>query len=139
LHERHLSSDPPGAIEVRALIADIDAVLAPLELPLGVCLVGTAGTATTIASVERRLRTYDPRLIQGMSLPALVIERQLARYLELSMDQRRLLPGLEPERADVIAAGVAIFARLLHRMSAPTLLISDRGVRWGLVYELAFD
>lgn len=139
LHERHLSSDPPAPTEVRALIADIDAVLAALELPSRVCLVGTAGTATTIASVERRLRTYDPRLIQGMSLPALVVERQLARYLELSIDQRRLMPGLEPERADVIAAGVAIFARLLHRLAAPALLISDRGVRWGLAYELAFD
>jgi exopolyphosphatase / guanosine-5'-triphosphate,3'-diphosphate pyrophosphatase len=44
---------------------------------------------------------------------------------------------MEPQRADVIPAGCAIYARLLHRLAAPELIISDRGIRWGLAYELA--
>ena len=43
--------------------------------------------------------------------------------------------GLEPQRADVIAAGVAIFARAIRRITAPILITCDRGIRWGVAYE----
>jgi exopolyphosphatase/guanosine-5'-triphosphate,3'-diphosphate pyrophosphatase len=136
LSERHLHSDPPTAAEAQSLIADIDAALAGLALPIGRPVVGTAGTATTLAAVECKLRVWDPAAIQGMRVPRVVVERQLARYLELSLAERKRLAGLEPERADVIAAGAALFARLLHHADAPELVVSDRGVRWGVAYEL---
>jgi exopolyphosphatase/guanosine-5'-triphosphate,3'-diphosphate pyrophosphatase len=139
LHERHLHADPPTPAQVQALVAGVDDALASVvaTLPKGVCLVGTAGTATTIGSVELKLRSYDPDKIQGLRLPVEVVERQLARYLELTLGERRHMPGLPPERADVIAAGTAIYARLLHHLEASAFVISDRGVRWGLAYELA--
>lgn len=137
LHERHLRADPPTPAQVQALIADIDAALDQVDLPTGVCLVGTAGTATTIASVEMKLGSHDPERIQGFSMPVQAVERQLARYLERTVMERRHMPGLAPQRADVIAAGCAIYARILHRMQASSFRISDRGVRWGLAHELA--
>jgi exopolyphosphatase/pppGpp-phosphohydrolase len=45
------------------------------------------------------------------------------------------MPGIEVQRADVIAAGVAIYARAVHRMQAPVMITCDRGIRWGLAYE----
>ncbi|MEM9491284.1 MAG: Ppx/GppA family phosphatase, partial [Myxococcota bacterium] len=53
--------------------------------------------------------------------------------------ERQDIAGLEPQRADVIAAGVAIFARLLRRMAATDFLINERGVRWGVAYEWAHE
>lgn len=135
--ERYLHADPPTPEEVEALSAGVDRVLGTLTLPADVRLVGTAGTATTIATVALGLETYDGDRVQGLAIPADAVDRQLARYLSLPLAERRGLPGLEPERADVIAAGVAIFARLLHRVRATELLVSDRGVRWGLAHELA--
>ena len=135
LTERYLHADPPTTEQVTNLISGIDRALAGLSLPQGACLVGSAGTATTIASVERRLRQYDPALVQGFSLPRHAVERQLARYLELTLAERRRLVGLEPERADVIAAGVAIFTRLLDRLAAPRFIVNERGVRWGVAHE----
>ena len=135
LSERHLRGDPPGADEARALIADIDAALARVELPRGVPLVATAGTATTLAAVEQRLRTYDPARVQGLRLSRSEVERLLARFLELTLAERRRLPGLEPQRADVIAGGAAILARLARALETPALITSDRGVRWGLALE----
>jgi exopolyphosphatase/guanosine-5'-triphosphate,3'-diphosphate pyrophosphatase len=137
LAERHLRADPPTADEARALIAAIDAALAPLALPAGAPVVGVAGTATTLAAVELRLRSYDPARLQGARIPLGAIERQLARYLELSTAQRKHLPGLEPERADVIPAGAALFARLLRRAGADALVVNDRGIRWAVAWELA--
>jgi exopolyphosphatase/guanosine-5'-triphosphate,3'-diphosphate pyrophosphatase len=65
------------------------------------------------------------------------VDRLLARFLELSVAEKRRLPGLEPQRADVIAGGAAIYARLCQRVHAPEIVVSDRGVRWGLAFEAA--
>ncbi|WP_428264409.1 Ppx/GppA phosphatase family protein [Haliangium sp.] len=137
LSERHLGGDPPTAAELEALTADIDAVLAPLPLPAGIRVVGTAGTATTMAGVALALDDYDPERVNGFTMSTAAVDDQLRTLAALSVAERRRLPGLEPRRADVIVAGAAIFARLLHRARADELLISDRGVRWGLAYELA--
>jgi exopolyphosphatase / guanosine-5'-triphosphate,3'-diphosphate pyrophosphatase len=137
LAERHLTGDPPEQRAGQALHAAIDAALAAVTLPHGLPLVGTAGTVTTLASVALGLERYDPDRIQGMRLPRAVVERQLARYLELRLDERRRLPGLDPKRADVIPAGAAIVARVMAAMGAEEMIVSDRGIRWGLAYELA--
>ena len=137
LAERHLRHDPATAEERAALAADIDARLAPLELPTGVTLVASAGTATTLAAVDLELAVYDPARVHGLTLtPARLTE--LAERLALaSSAERRAMPGIEPQRADVIHAGAAIFARIVARLQAPEVVISDRGIRWGLAYELA--
>jgi exopolyphosphatase/pppGpp-phosphohydrolase len=44
---------------------------------------------------------------------------------------------MEPKRADVIIAGGLIALALLERLTANSVLISDRGVRWGLAAELS--
>ncbi len=137
LAERHLVTDPPTADQMRALCADADAALADAPIPTGLPLIGTAGTATTMAAVELALAEWDPVAVQGFELTRARLERQLARYLELPLEQRKQLRGLEPQRADVIPAGAAIFDRLMARAEVDKLIINDRGVRWGLAYELA--
>jgi exopolyphosphatase/guanosine-5'-triphosphate,3'-diphosphate pyrophosphatase len=134
--ERHLLSDPPKAAEAAAMIADIDGSLAAAELPRGATLVGIAGTVTTLAAVMLGLEPYDPERVQGMRLPRHEVERQLARYLEMSLAGRRKVRGLDPKRADVIAAGAAVVARVMARLAADEIVVSDRGIRWGLAYEL---
>ena len=57
--ERHLKHDPPVAAEVAALTADIDRHLAEVALPHAVPVVGTAGTATTLAAVKLGLERYE--------------------------------------------------------------------------------
>ena len=137
LSERHLQSDPITADQARALVADIDAHLGQLDLPTNVPIIGTAGTATSLASVELKLREYDAQRVQGYKLAPASVDRLLARFLELSISNKRALVGLEPKRADVIAGGAAIYARLVHRLQAPEMIVSDRGLRWGLAYAAA--
>lgn len=136
LSERHLLHDPPTAGEGAALMADIDRALHGLDLPRGAPLIGTAGTATTFATVEQHLREYDAARVQGYRLAPASVDRLTARFLELDVADKRRLAGLEPARADVIAGGAAIYARLMRRMEARELIVSDRGVRWGLAHEL---
>jgi exopolyphosphatase/guanosine-5'-triphosphate,3'-diphosphate pyrophosphatase len=135
--ERHLTDDPPTGEQVRAMFEDIDSHLANLDLPMEATLVGTAGTATSIASVHLALETWDADKVNGLTLAPAIVEKQLAKHLELTNLQRARVKGLEPRRADVICAGVAIYTRLIQRMHAPSFVISDAGVRWGLAWELA--
>lgn len=137
LSERHLHHDPPTADEAAAMLSDIDAQLARAEIPPGVTVVGTAGSATTIATIHLELDGYDPAKIHGVRIPAAEVGAMLPRLLALTTAQRKDVRGMEPKRADVIPAGVAIFARVLARAGAAELVVSDRGIRWGVAYELA--
>jgi exopolyphosphatase/guanosine-5'-triphosphate,3'-diphosphate pyrophosphatase len=135
--ERHVHHDPPTEEDAVALVAGIDAALAPHALPSGVPLVGTAGTATTIAAVAVGLEPYDPDRVQGMRVARADVDAQLRRYLAVDTAARGKIRGLDPKRADVIHAGCAIVARVMARMEAETLVVSDRGIRFGLLAELA--
>jgi exopolyphosphatase/guanosine-5'-triphosphate,3'-diphosphate pyrophosphatase len=137
LAERHVHHDPPSQEDAVALIAGIDAALAPHPLPQGVPLVGTAGTATTIAAVAVGLEPYDPDRVQGMRVARVDVDAQLRRYLAVDTVERGKIRGLDPKRADVIHAGCAIVARVMARMDADALVVSDRGIRYGLLAELA--
>jgi len=137
LTERHLHHDPPRPAEVRAMMADIDAHLATLALPTDVPVVGTAGTATTIAAIAKGLSRHDSERVTGVRVSPMAVDAQLARMLTQTVVQRRATRGIEPQRADVISGGVAIYARVLHRIDAPILITCDRGIRWGLAYERA--
>jgi exopolyphosphatase/guanosine-5'-triphosphate,3'-diphosphate pyrophosphatase len=135
LTERHLKHDPPSPGEIGELAADIDRHLASLELPVQVPLIGTAGTATTIAAVALALTTYDPDKVTGLRLEPARVDHLRDELLAKTTAERKAMPGIEPQRADVIAAGVAIYARALARIHAPVMIACDRGIRWGLAYE----
>jgi exopolyphosphatase/guanosine-5'-triphosphate,3'-diphosphate pyrophosphatase len=135
LTERHLHHDPPSAPEIVALSADIDRQLATLDLPRSVPVIGTAGTATTLAAVKLGLSRYDPEAVTGLRISRDAVNVLHARLLALSVEDRKAMPGIEPQRADVIAAGAAIFAQVLQRIDGPVLITCDRGIRWGLAYE----
>jgi exopolyphosphatase/guanosine-5'-triphosphate,3'-diphosphate pyrophosphatase len=133
--ERHLKHDPPAAAEVAALDADIDRHLAALTLPHAVPVIATAGTATTLAAIKLGLTRYDPVAVTGLRIaPGAVLELR-ARLLAATVAERKAIAGIEPARADVIAAGAAIFARIIERIAAPVLITCDRGIRWGVAYE----
>ena len=135
LTERHLKSDPPTRDELAALAADIDARLPPL--PKGVPIVGTAGTATTLAAVALQLRPYDPDQVTGFRLTPEDVEDLSGRLARATVAERKEMPGMEPQRADVIAGGAAIYERIMKRTGSPVFIACDRGIRWGLVYESA--
>ena len=135
LTERHLRHDPPTAPDIAALTADIDRQLAAQELPRSVPVIGTAGTATTLAAIKLGLDHYDAAAVTGLRLSRDTVSVLLARLYATTVAERKTILGIEPQRADVIAAGAAIFARILHRIDAPVLITCDRGIRWGVAYE----
>jgi exopolyphosphatase / guanosine-5'-triphosphate,3'-diphosphate pyrophosphatase len=99
-------------------------------------LVGTAGTVTTLAALDLGLRAYDAAAVHGHRLDRAAVERQLARLGALDVAARGRLPCLEPGRADVIIPGIAICLAAMARLRRETMVVSDRGLREGILCEL---
>ncbi len=100
-------------------------------------LVGTAGTVTTLAALDLALTRYDAGRVQGHRLSRAAVERQLARLAALDVAGRAALPCLEPGRADLIVPGVAIVLVTLDVVGANGLVVSDYGLREGVLVAAA--
>ena len=140
LTERHVRSDPlsPADLDrLRGAAADALRPLADLWRPgdRGARLVGVAGTVTTLAAVEQALPAYDAERVHGATLGLAAAEALLTRLAALPVATRAALPGMEPKRADVIVAGCAIVVEAMRATGFDRLTVSDRGVRWGLLYD----
>lgn len=139
LTERHVRSDPPSAAELDAVGADIARALDKAPSMRGAKLVGVAGTVTTIAAIAREVDPYDAAKVHGAELSLEEVRAVTARLAALPLAERVKLPGLSPKRADVIVAGAKLCAMILERAGATSVIVSDRGVRWGLAEALAAE
>jgi len=99
-------------------------------------LVGTAGTATTLAALDLRLRAYDAQRVQGHRLTRAAVDTLRRRLGVLTVGERAALPCLEPGRADLILPGVAIVLATLDLTGADALVVSDWGLREGILVSL---
>jgi exopolyphosphatase/guanosine-5'-triphosphate,3'-diphosphate pyrophosphatase len=98
-------------------------------------LVGVAGTVTTAYQIAHRIEPWDPDLVHGRLLALDTVEPLIERMAALTPEQRREVPGLDPGRADYIVAGMCLMSGLMRRFGCRELRVSDRGVRFGLLYE----
>ena len=61
----------------------------------------------------------------------------LERLAALPLAQRREVPGLDPDRAPTIVAGVVVLTRALAAFGLDEVEVSDRDILWGAALELA--
>jgi exopolyphosphatase / guanosine-5'-triphosphate,3'-diphosphate pyrophosphatase len=143
LFERHVRHDPPAPAEIARIESEIRAAfagaepIARLERGEPATLVGVAGTVTTLKALELGLPAYDAARVHGAVLSLSTVEALAERLAAMTLAERVQLPGLEPKRADVIVAGAVIVRELLRAAKAPQAVVSDRGVRFGLLDALS--
>ena len=98
-------------------------------------VVGVGGTVTTLAAMAQGLRVYDKEKVHGYKLTLDLIDNIYSNLIRLSVDERKLIPGLQPERADIIPAGVLILSRILHGLDKKYLVVSEADILYGLLAE----
>lgn len=141
LTERHVRVDPMPLSQQSVLREAAREALAPLATLDGIGdvsgarLVGVAGTVTTLCSVQQALPVYDATRVHGATMLLDEIDALVVRLASLGLDERQRLPGMEPKRADVIVAGGIVVAEAMRLTGFDRLTVSDRGVRWGLLYD----
>jgi exopolyphosphatase/guanosine-5'-triphosphate,3'-diphosphate pyrophosphatase len=145
LLERFPPSDPPTAQELAAcrrwlrdfLGKEVQPSLTPaLRREAGVGqlqLVGTGGTASILGCMEAGLRTFDRQRLEGSRLSAERLTWHTERLWGLALEERKRVPGLPKNRADVILAGAAIYEAVMGQFHFDELRVSTRGLRFGAV------
>ena len=99
-------------------------------------LLGTSGTVTTLASLHLQLPQYDRSAVDGLIVPAQSMRAISARLSSLSLAERREVPCIGRERADLVVAGCAILEAILDLWPATRLAVADRGIREGILRSL---
>jgi len=139
LTERVLASDPPTQRELDSLAGTVQLVLAE-QVPEGMQPkhgIGVAGTITSLAALDLGLVDYDPEQVHGHILGDGAVKAQLDRLAALPLAQRRQVPGLDPERAPVIVAGVVILREVMSYLGLPEIEASERDILHGTALEAA--
>jgi exopolyphosphatase / guanosine-5'-triphosphate,3'-diphosphate pyrophosphatase len=134
--ERFRLDQSVSATVLQQVIDDMAADLSALD---GVAppdaLVGMGGAVTNITAVMHGLARYDPDLVQGSVLDRSEVHRQIEQYRAIPAEERRRIVGLQPKRAEVILAGACIVLTVMDKLGKPSLSVSDRGLRHGLLID----
>ena len=99
--------------------------------------IGVAGTVTSLAALDLGLVEYDAERVHGHVLTREAVEDQLERLAALPLEERRRVPGLEPERAPVIVAGAVIVREVLARYGLDEVEASEHDILHGAALAAA--
>jgi exopolyphosphatase/guanosine-5'-triphosphate,3'-diphosphate pyrophosphatase len=131
--ERHISSDPPTALELEALAADFRSLIesATVGAPAATAGIAVAGTPTSLASVEIGLEPYDPKQVHGHTLTLPTIQRLLSQLASAPLSKRVEIGGLHPDRAPNIVAGVVILVETMRAFGLERIEVSEHDILYG--------
>ncbi|MBN1883155.1 MAG: hypothetical protein JW885_13390 [Deltaproteobacteria bacterium] len=100
-------------------------------------LVGTAGTATSLAAMDMNSVHYDPLEVDGYVVSRDVVGGFITHISALNQEEiLDRYPILMKGREDVILPGIMIIAAVMDRFNAASLIVSDRGLLEGIVEHL---
>ncbi len=139
--ERHIHNDPPTEDELEETRQDVRQTLrdgVPEEQRRAVeHVIAVAGTATSLGAIAQELEPYDPEKVHGYRLTRTECEEILERLASVPLEERRQVPGLHPDRAPTIIAGVIILVEVLELFGLDEVEVSEhdilRGAALGLV------
>lgn len=140
--ERFLKSDPPSKEELSLARSWILETMEPViagALEQGVCgrVVAVAGTATSMVSIDRQMKVYDPDKVNGSFVSVQTLERIYGELAAMPLEERRCVVGLEPKRAPVIVAGALILGCVLELLGADGFTVSESDILQGIILDAA--
>jgi exopolyphosphatase/guanosine-5'-triphosphate,3'-diphosphate pyrophosphatase len=140
--ERYLKSDPPTISQLAEANQAIVTALMQVEVSLldgpytVVCVGGTAANLAGMdLGLEQSREDRGREEAHGHRLTADRLEQMIQRLSVSTIQQRRELPGLDPNRADIILGGALLLSQALARIGSAEVAVSLRGLRWGLLYD----
>jgi exopolyphosphatase / guanosine-5'-triphosphate,3'-diphosphate pyrophosphatase len=137
LHERFIKHDAPLAEELQSAAECAEEMLKAAALGTGNArVVAMGGSAVNLARMLRAVPCEDFAQVHGVTITAQDIAGMVDRLAGLRTEQRRTIVGLDPERADIILTGAIILGAVLTVLGRDEMVVSVRGVRHGLLYEM---
>lgn len=142
LYGKCIKTDPVSQTDISALNKEISPHIASLKkkvfssIDLQTYLVGTAGTFTTIASVDLKLDTYSREKIHLHRISLSTLYKMSHNLFSLKLEERKRIRGLEPDRADLIIPGIQFTIKLMELFNFEELIISEYGLLEGILLDI---
>lgn len=136
LTEKFLRADPYAPQELNKLRKYIRKNLKKEGIGEGLplsCLIGSGGTMTNIGSMVMAMRGEQYESVHRYEVLHSEVIHLLAMLTRKSHKERRQTPGLNPERADIIVAGMILTDEMMRRCRTNQLRINAQGIREGLI------
>ena len=108
-----------------------------LQQGRGATLVGSGGTMTNLGAVDNAHQWGDASKMHLYRLPISHLRAAIQRLAALDEQERKQVPGLSPDRADIIVSGGLIGLAIADALAASELVVSLRNLRDGVLIEMA--
>ncbi len=141
--ERLLTSDPPSTSDLESLARDIHRLIGSAldgeDLPPIERGVAVAGTPASLVAVDLALEPYDPEAVEGQIITLEKVQHWLSRLAAMPLEQRKQVPGLHPDRAQAIVAGLVILIGIMRAFELSEVEVSERDILYGGAIRAATD
>jgi exopolyphosphatase / guanosine-5'-triphosphate,3'-diphosphate pyrophosphatase len=137
--ERHIASDPPTALELESLATDVRSLIADAvgEGTSAAAGIAVAGTPTSLAAIKLKLEPYDPVRVHGHVLSLPEIQWMLSQLASAPLAERIEIPGMHPDRAPTIVAGVVILVEAMRAFGLEQIEVSEHDILYGTAIAAA--
>jgi len=138
LTESIVRNDPPTEEEISAMEKEIERHVGagfPRPGPAVPTLIALAGSVTTLSAIKQKLAVWDGDKVQGSVLSLRDLDSMIDTFRKTTNEEKGRLAGMVKGREDTILAGTLIVRRILKELKLSELTVSDRGLRFGLIYE----
>ncbi len=88
---------------------------------------GCGGTFTTLAAIRRGVHWTERTFMHGTVLSKEFIQQVMRDLADMSPEERRQLPGLQPNRVDIIVHGICILSACMDRLGISEITVSEYG------------
>lgn len=106
----------------------------------GATLIGSGGTFTNLGRMALQRGGHAAvEAVHGETISTAEVELLLKWLATRTTEERRAMPGLNPQRADIILAGLAVTTELLGLIDGAGVTVSAFGLREGLLLEMVGD
>ncbi len=97
--------------------------------------VMVGGTASALAMLKLKLEEFNSEAMEGFSCTKQEVVDTIEFLFPLSLEKKLALPGMDKGRADILVPGFCILEGLLEKVGADSFIVSDRGLRYGLILD----
>jgi exopolyphosphatase/guanosine-5'-triphosphate,3'-diphosphate pyrophosphatase len=137
LTARFLDRDRPSKSQIMELVDFVKGQVQSIpwiEGRKGCQMFGIGGTIRTIARMSQRYGNYPFDELHNYAMSPADIGKVCSRLAGTSLEERRDMPGLSRDRADIIIGGVAAVNTIVKTMKASQVRVSSSGLRDGLFF-----
>ena len=113
-------------------IKDIVAYLNEKEIG---CVCGIGGTITSLSAVNQNLEVYSMEKVHGSVITREEVQKMMDKFVSCSDEERKHINGLQPKRADIIAAGTEILICIMDNLSKKEVVVSEYDNLEGIAYS----